>query len=305
MLAALRGPWTDARPRSPAARAGRGRARRGSAGTATRRRRWSAACSTCCRSTPATSATSTSYASCSTAHRRVIVTCGPGVIARLGSDRRAPGRVGYDGGDCVPASRRPSDRVLTVPNVLSALRLLGVPVFLWLVLTEPDGCGRAAARGQRGHRLPRRQASPGAGTRSRRLGPAARPGRRPAVHPRHAHRPRRSATSCRWWLIAAARRPRRAARADPAGAAPARLRPAARALPRARRRRSTCCTRSRCCCSASGTATLGEVAHAFGWAFAIWGTALYWWAGSSTSCRSAQARDAAPPDASRGGRRPA
>ena len=27
-----------------------------------------------------------------------------------------------------------SDRVLTVPNVLSALRLLGVPVFLWLVL---------------------------------------------------------------------------------------------------------------------------------------------------------------------------
>jgi len=27
------------------------------------------------------------------------------------------------------------------------------------------------------------------------------------------------------------------------------------------------------------TNTLGDVAHAFGWAFAIWGTALYWWAG--------------------------
>ena len=33
-----------------------------------------------------------------------------------------------------------SDRVLTVPNALSALRLLGVPVFLWLVLgLEADG----------------------------------------------------------------------------------------------------------------------------------------------------------------------
>lgn len=32
-----------------------------------------------------------------------------------------------------------SDRVLTVPNVLSALRLLGVPVFLWLILAEHDG----------------------------------------------------------------------------------------------------------------------------------------------------------------------
>ncbi|HSK26577.1 MAG TPA: CDP-alcohol phosphatidyltransferase family protein [Jiangellales bacterium] len=33
-----------------------------------------------------------------------------------------------------------SDRVLTVPNALSALRLLGVPLFLWLVLgPEADG----------------------------------------------------------------------------------------------------------------------------------------------------------------------
>ena len=34
---------------------------------------------------------------------------------------------------------RRTDRVLTVPNVLSALRLLGVPLFLWLVMTERDG----------------------------------------------------------------------------------------------------------------------------------------------------------------------
>ncbi|GAA4354439.1 CDP-alcohol phosphatidyltransferase family protein [Angustibacter luteus] len=32
-----------------------------------------------------------------------------------------------------------SDRVLTVPNALSALRLVGVPVFLWLILSEQDG----------------------------------------------------------------------------------------------------------------------------------------------------------------------
>ncbi|MBM6399697.1 CDP-alcohol phosphatidyltransferase family protein [Phycicoccus sonneratiae] len=31
-----------------------------------------------------------------------------------------------------------STRVLTVPNVLSALRLVGVPVFLWAIVTEHD-----------------------------------------------------------------------------------------------------------------------------------------------------------------------
>ena len=31
-----------------------------------------------------------------------------------------------------------SDRVLTIPNVLSALRLVGVPVFLWLLFTHQD-----------------------------------------------------------------------------------------------------------------------------------------------------------------------
>lgn len=33
-----------------------------------------------------------------------------------------------------PLMSEPSDRVLTVPNVLSFARLLGVPAFLWLVL---------------------------------------------------------------------------------------------------------------------------------------------------------------------------
>lgn len=32
-----------------------------------------------------------------------------------------------------------SERLLTIPNVLSVLRLLGVPVFLWAILSEQDG----------------------------------------------------------------------------------------------------------------------------------------------------------------------
>ncbi len=40
----------------------------------------------------------------------------------------------------VQETRVQSDRVFTVPNVLSALRLLGVPLFLWLILVpQADG----------------------------------------------------------------------------------------------------------------------------------------------------------------------
>jgi cardiolipin synthase len=35
-------------------------------------------------------------------------------------------------------AQRASDRVLTIPNALSAARLVGVPFFLWLVLNEHD-----------------------------------------------------------------------------------------------------------------------------------------------------------------------
>ena len=55
--------------------------------------------------------------------------------------------------------------------------------------------------------------------------------------------------------------------------------PLARALPRARPRPSTCCTRCRCCLLGDGHETVNHVARIVGWAFAIWGTALYWWAG--------------------------
>lgn len=40
----------------------------------------------------------------------------------------------------VPTNDAPRDRILTVPNLLSLLRLAGVPLFLWLVLgPEADG----------------------------------------------------------------------------------------------------------------------------------------------------------------------
>ena len=38
----------------------------------------------------------------------------------------------------MPDQELVTDRVLTLPNALSALRLLGVPLFLWLVLNEHD-----------------------------------------------------------------------------------------------------------------------------------------------------------------------
>lgn len=38
-------------------------------------------------------------------------------------------------GEC-GAAADPSDRIWTVPNILSFIRLLGIPVFLWLVLVE-------------------------------------------------------------------------------------------------------------------------------------------------------------------------
>ena len=44
---------------------------------------------------------------------------------------------------------QPADRVWTVPNALSFLRLLGVPLFLWLLLgPHADGWGLALYDGK-------------------------------------------------------------------------------------------------------------------------------------------------------------
>jgi cardiolipin synthase len=37
-----------------------------------------------------------------------------------------------------PGTSSVSDRVLTLPNLLSTLRLVGVPIFLWAILTQHD-----------------------------------------------------------------------------------------------------------------------------------------------------------------------
>jgi CDP-diacylglycerol--glycerol-3-phosphate 3-phosphatidyltransferase len=45
--------------------------------------------------------------------------------------------------EIVPTEQAPSDRLWTIPNALSALRLLGVPVFLYLVLIDQHHDGWA------------------------------------------------------------------------------------------------------------------------------------------------------------------
>ncbi|MFI8106776.1 CDP-alcohol phosphatidyltransferase family protein [Streptomyces sp. NPDC101118] len=39
----------------------------------------------------------------------------------------------------VQETRVQTDRIFTIPNILSMARLVGVPLFLWLILTEQDG----------------------------------------------------------------------------------------------------------------------------------------------------------------------
>lgn len=47
----------------------------------------------------------------------------------------------------VQETRVQTDRVLTIPNILSMARLLGVPLFLWLIL-RPEFGGRRATAGR-------------------------------------------------------------------------------------------------------------------------------------------------------------
>ena len=51
----------------------------------------------------------------------------------------APGATAGGTADGTAAGAPASNRVLTVPNALSALRLVGVPVFLWLLVQGHDG----------------------------------------------------------------------------------------------------------------------------------------------------------------------
>lgn len=56
---------------------------------------------------------------------------GPGAVCRgVATESGTPGTHDTDRGGVF------SDRILTVPNVLSLLRLIGIPVFLWLLLVQ-------------------------------------------------------------------------------------------------------------------------------------------------------------------------
>ena len=105
----------------------------------------------------------------------------------------------------VPTPEVVGDRVLTVPNLLSALRLLGVPVFLWLVLgPEADGAAVlllvvSGATDYLDGCIARRL-EPDLPAR-----PAARPAGGPPLHPGHAagagharHRPLVAARRSSW-----------------------------------------------------------------------------------------------------------
>ncbi len=81
------------------------------------------------------------------------------------------------------------DRIWTIPNLLSFLRLLGVPVFLWLVLgPKADGWAIALLMVAGFSRLARRQARPRVEP-DEQTGPLHRPGRRPPLHPGHPRGP--------------------------------------------------------------------------------------------------------------------
>jgi cardiolipin synthase len=170
----------------------------------------------------------------------------------------------------------PSDRVVTLPNALSVLRLVGVPFFFWLVLTEHDGAavlvlmvsgvtdyldGKIARAWGQTSRL---------GTL---LDPAAD---RLYILATLIGLTIRDVVPL-WLTLLLIGRDVLLATTLPLlkrhGYGPLPVHYLGKAA-----------TFNLLCgfpliLLGEWTNTVGDVAHAFGWAFAIWGTALYWWAG--------------------------
>ena len=176
----------------------------------------------------------------------------------------------------MPAAVTPSDRVVTLPNALSVLRLVGVPFFFWLVLTEHDGAavlvlmvsgvtdyldGKIARAWGQTSRL---------GTL---LDPAAD---RLYILATLIGLTIRDVVPL-WLTLLLIGRDVLLATTLPLlkrhGYGPLPVHYLGKAA-----------TFNLLCgfpliLLGEWTNTVGDVAHAFGWAFAIWGTALYWWAG--------------------------
>ena len=177
----------------------------------------------------------------------------------------------------VQETRVQTDRVLTVPNVLSVLRLLGIPVFLWLVL-GPEADGWAVlllmASGFTDYLD---------GVIARRTGQISRLGQ--LLDPL-ADRLYVIATLLGlglrdivpWWLVAlllgrdvvlAFTLP--VLRRHGLGPLPVHYLGKAATF--------NLLIAFPLVLLGSGAGTAADVARVFGWAFLVWGTALYWWAG--------------------------
>jgi len=168
------------------------------------------------------------------------------------------------------------DRILTVPNALSLLRLLGVPFFLWLVLNEYDGWavavlvvsgftdwldGKIARRWNQTSRL------------GQLLDPSAD---RLYILCTLIGLTVRDVVPL-WLTLALVARDALLATTLPVlrshGYGPLPVHYLGKA--------ATFCLLAGfpLLLLGEGDSTVSQVAHALGWGYAIWGTALYWWAG--------------------------
>ena len=139
-----------------------------------------------------------------------------------------------------------TDRVLTVPNALSALRLVGVPVFLWLILTTTTA-GPSSLLMVSGFtdyldgKIARRfnLISPASASCSTRPPTGSTSWRRCSAWPGGDIVP--------WWLVALLLAREVFIARPAADPAQPRLRPPCRCTSSARPRPSACSTPSRCC----------------------------------------------------------
>jgi cardiolipin synthase (CMP-forming) len=169
-----------------------------------------------------------------------------------------------------------SDRVLTIPNALSAARLVGVPIFLWLVLNEYDAAavlvlmvsgftdwldGKIARRWNQMSRL------------GQLLDPAAD---RLYILATLVGLTVRDVVPL-WLTVALVGRDVLLSFTLPIlrrhgyGPLPVHFLGKAATF--------NLLAGFPLLLLGEGDSLVSQVAHAFGWAFAIWGTALYWWAG--------------------------
>jgi cardiolipin synthase len=169
-----------------------------------------------------------------------------------------------------------SSRIVTLPNALSALRLLGVPLFLWLVLTERDGLAVAVLMvsgftdwldgkiARRWNQMSRVGAL---------LDPAAD---RLYILATLVGLTARGVVPL-WLTVALVGRDVFLAATLPVlrrhgyGPLPVHFLGKAATF--------NLLAGFPLLLLGEGDSLVSQVAHAFGWAFAIWGTALYWWAG--------------------------